>query len=92
MPPHSSWSTATDLQALPTNRAARGLLVELAQDQLDLVATIQFDRHLRKLCPVLPTALSTRPVRLAVLGPVTLDHPMPSIRVGALRRPCTCPF
>lgn len=88
LPPDSPWCTATALEALPKgpDPAAWDILVKLAQYQLDLVATI-----LRKLYPVLPTGLSTRPVRLAVLGFATLGYLLPGIRVGALRRARTCP-
>lgn len=95
LPPHSSWFTGTALEALPKkpDPAAWGILVKLALYQLDLVPTIQLDRHLRKLYPVLSAGLSTRrPVRLAMLGFAALDHLLPGMPVGALRRACTCPF
>lgn len=60
-------------------------LARLAHHRLDLTQTIRIDRALRKMFPEAP-ALSTRPVRLAVIGSSTLDHLLPGIRVGGLRR------
>ena len=97
MPPHSSWSAALEAVSGPSDNAAWPALVGLAQHQLGMVATIQLDRQLRRACPNPPASLATRPVRLAVLGSCTLDHLLPGIRVGALRRglhltACTADF
>ncbi len=86
LPPHPSWPASLKMLAGAPNDAAWPLLVDLARHRLDLVATIQLDRWLRKLCPTPPPNIGTRPVRLAVLGSCTLDHLLPGIRLGGLRR------
>jgi FkbH-like protein len=60
-------------------------LVALANTRLDLLRTTTLDRRLTRLFPAPPEGLSTRPVRLAVLGSSTVDHLLPGLRVGALR-------
>ena len=61
-------------------------LVALANTRLDFVRTGAVDRILqRQFGAEPPRALSTRPVRLSVLGSSTLAHLLPAIRVGGLR-------
>ena len=64
-------------------------LVGLANARLDLVGTIRLDRYLdllRMFGATPPPGLTTRPVRLAVLGSSTVDHSHAGIRVACLRR------
>jgi FkbH-like protein len=62
-------------------------LVALANARLDFLRTERLDRALCRLHgDVPPPGLSTRPVRLAVLGSSTLVHLHAGIRVAALRR------
>jgi FkbH-like protein len=62
-------------------------LMGLANTRLDLMRTIRLDRCLLNACGVdAPPGLATRPVRLAVLASSTVEHLLPAMRVGALRR------
>ncbi|TLU70597.1 HAD-IIIC family phosphatase [Lichenicoccus roseus] len=58
----------------------------LANERLDHLKTVKLDRRLRKLFPdEPPKGIPTVPVRLAILSSSTVDHLLPSLRVGALR-------
>src|SRR5690606_29816927 len=59
-------------------------LTGLANRQIDFMQTRRLDRYLTEVMPKLP-ARAPR-LRLALLGSSTLDHLVPGIRVGALRR------
>lgn len=61
-------------------------LIALARTNLDFVQTTRVDAGLRKRFPDQPPHLTTRPVRLAVLGSATQSHLFPALRVAALRR------
>jgi FkbH-like protein len=73
---------------LPGLGAASGWpeLCDLARSRIDAVETRSLDRRLQRLVPEPPAGLTTRPVRLAVLASSTVDHLLPAIRVGGLRR------
>ena len=61
--------------------------IELANRRLDFVATNALDTAVStRLGSSPPSGLSTRPVKLAILGSSTLAHLHAGIRVGALRR------
>jgi FkbH-like protein len=67
--------------------AAWNELVALADTRLDFIRTGVVDRALqRHFGKAPPAALTTRPVKLAVLGSSTLGHLLPAIRIAALRR------
>jgi FkbH-like protein len=62
-------------------------LVKLASARLDFTATIKLDRALRQAaCDAPPPELTSKPIRLAILGSSTVDHLLPGVRVGGLRR------
>ena len=84
--PQPDWGPR--LQALATpDAAAWATLQDLARTRLDALATIRLDRRLQRLFATThPPGLATTPIRLAVLGSSTLDHLLPALRVGALRR------
>jgi hypothetical protein len=88
LPENPGWSreaAALD-QAVAGERTWRKL-VELANARLDLIRTIRLDRLLQRLFGDNPPShLSTRPVRLAVLGSSVTTHLLPGIRVAGLRR------
>ena len=84
-PAGSNWSNVVQGLTQP-DAAAWAALVELAGSRLDGLMTVRLDRRLQRLFPAPPPWLSTKPVRLALLGSSTLDHLMPALRVGALRR------
>ena len=84
--PSASWGEAL-AAAATTDTTGWDSLVALAQSQLDGLQTLRLDRRLLRLFgDAPPPGLTTAPVRLAVLGSSTLDHLLPGIRVGALRR------
>jgi FkbH-like protein len=58
----------------------------LARSRIDALETRSLDRKSQKLIPEPPAGLATRPIRLAVLASSTVDHLLPAIRVGGLRR------
>ncbi len=62
-------------------------LVRLACANLDFTQTLQMDRAIRK-CARKPAhaRMGQAPVRLAVLGSSTIEHLVPGLRVGGLRR------
>ena len=87
LPPAPDWGEAFGRVGADPTAAAWELLVSLANLRPDLVSTLRLDRRLQKLFgAVAPPGLATKPVRLAVLGSSTIDHLLPAIRVGALRR------
>lgn len=61
-------------------------LSTLARARIDALETLQLDRKLRQLFPNPPPDLPARPVRLAVLASCTVEHLLPAIRIGGLRR------
>lgn len=68
--------------ASPEERLMR--LAELSQTRLGFLETIQIDNALRQI-PEVDAAGFSR-VRLAILSSCTIDHLLPAIRVGGLRR------
>jgi FkbH-like protein len=60
--------------------------VALAGSRINFVLTNALDETLRRMMSGPPEGLSTKPVRLAVLGSSTLTHLIPAIRVAGLRR------
>jgi FkbH-like protein len=60
-------------------------LVSLAAARLDFVQTNRLDKIAQRHGAVL-AALPAKAVRLAVLGSSTMDHLLPAIRIGGLRR------
>jgi FkbH-like protein len=62
-------------------------LVELANSRIDSLGTLRLDRKLAlRFGEAPPSALSTKPIRLAVLASSTVEHLLPAARIGALRR------
>src|SRR5215467_11326357 len=59
-------------------------LASLASCRLGLLETVQLDRALGQL--ELKKAPSFLPIRIAILGSSTIDHLLPAIRIGGLRR------
>ncbi len=75
------------LRALPADPAtAWDNAVALANARLNFVLTNALDEMVRRIFPTGPDTLSTKKVRLAVLGSSTLAHLLPAIRVAGLRR------
>jgi FkbH-like protein len=75
------------LRALPQHENPWAEAVSLAASRLDFVRTNALDEALRRAIGTSPPAgLSTKPVRLAILGSSTLAHLHAAIRVAGLRR------
>jgi FkbH-like protein len=74
---------ASDALASPAARWAA--LRRVARHRLDFAETLRLDKRLGALPSDLATA-GPSALRLAVLGSYTLDHLLPGIRVGGLRR------
>src|SRR5689334_7295845 len=73
--------------ATPAGEAEWNTLVSLANARIESLGTLRLDRTLRKLFGgTAPAHLATKPVRLALLASSTVDHLLPGLRVGALRR------
>ena len=84
--PPPDWGARLQALSKP-DAAAWATLQDLARMRLDALATIRLDRRLQRLfATMVPPKLATPPIRLAVLGSSTLDHLLPALRVGALRR------
>ncbi len=60
-------------------------LVALSRTRLSALETLRLDRQRGALSGP-PAGLGTKPVRVAVLAASTVDHLLPAIRVGGLRR------
>ena len=62
-------------------------LVGLANSRLDFIQTQHLDNVLRRLFgKAPPPGLTTKPIRLGILGSSTVTHLLPAIRVAGLRR------
>ncbi len=86
MPANPAWNESLQAVGDVGDERSWTALVALANSRADLLATIRLDRRLTRLFPAPPAWLSTIPVRLAVLASSTMDHLLPALRVGALRR------
>lgn len=59
----------------------------LSKKRLDFIQTGRLDKLLgKKLGPEPPVSVTTKPLRLAVLGSSMVTHLLPGIKIGALRR------
>jgi FkbH-like protein len=75
------------LRAIPADpSAAWDKAVALANARLNFVLTNALDETVRRTLPEAPATLTTKKVRLAVLGSSTLTHLLPAIRIAGLRR------
>jgi FkbH-like protein len=86
LPERPDWSIA--LKAIGAADAPSwAALRDLANARIDFLQTNSLDRKLQRLFGTEPPAgLDTKPIRLAILGSSTIDHLLPGLRVGALRR------
>jgi FkbH-like protein len=90
LPNTGNWIEAVrDLEA--ANTPAWDSFVDIAKHRLDFVRTAKIDKLVQsRFGETPPLALPTKPVRLAVLGSATVQHLLPGLRVGALRRNIWC--
>ena len=84
LPHHSTWSSA--LAGVPEGEGAWPALCALARHAVDALETRALDRRRARLLTAPPEGLVSPSVRLAVLASSTVDHLLPAIRVGGLRR------
>ncbi|MCE0521742.1 MAG: HAD-IIIC family phosphatase [Methylacidiphilales bacterium] len=87
MPKASEWQQELKKISPDGTLAVWSELRRSANFQLSFAEVLQLDRALQKRFRAsAPGDLSTKPVRLAVLGSSTVEHLLPGIRIGALRR------
>ncbi len=86
MPPNPSWSEALRAVGDEPDERSWASLTALSGFRMDMLSTIRLDRRLTGLFPAPPPWLAAKPVRLAVLASSTVDHLLPALRIGALRR------
>lgn len=86
--PQVDWtSRIAAAERLADPQQAWRALTALAGTRMDFIRTGRLDRLLmRHFAEAPPPGLSTKPVRLAVLGSSTLAQLLPAIRVAGLRR------
>ncbi|GAC1340901.1 MAG: HAD-IIIC family phosphatase [Acetobacteraceae bacterium] len=83
LPHRADW---TEALAGLADDAGWDALCTLANARLSALETVRLDRKRARLLPAAPAELTTKPVRLAVMAASTIDHVLPAIRVGGLRR------
>ena len=88
LPNNSHWAEQLASVATPNDSspAIWDAFVALARTRLSSLQTMQLDRRRARAIPSSPATLATKPVRLAVLAASTIEHLLPAIRVGGLRR------
>src|SRR5271165_3635463 len=84
LPRQSTWSR--DLASNQPGPEAWPALCGLARARIDALETRSLDRKRQALVRAPPASVMAPPVRLAVLASSTVDHLLPAIRVGGLRR------
>lgn len=85
LPKQSDWASKIQVDE-KAGFASWERLVELAKSRLDFLQTDRLDRLSQRSFPEPPAGLTTKPVRLAVLGSSTTRHLLGAIRSAALRR------
>lgn len=82
------WNTRIKhIDALEDPAEAWREITALANTRLDFIRTNRLDRSLRRLFnEAPPPGLTTKPIRLAVIGSSTLNHLAPAIRIAGARR------
>ncbi len=84
LPRQSAWSR--DLAAIEPGTTAWPALCTLARTRIDALETRSLDRKRQRLVSEPPADLAAPPIRLAVLASASVEHLLPAIRVGGLRR------
>jgi len=87
LPEKQDWTAALDQARKGVPEQALSAFIQLANSRMDFIQTQRLDRAVQQVpAQMREKALSSRPVRLALLGSCTLTHLIPGIRMGALRR------
>ena len=91
LPEISDWRVRLrDLRSILDPAERWKALAHLANSRLDFLSTTLIDKAFRNFCSEFEPLAECKRIRLAILGSSTLDHLLPSIRVGALRRGMVC--
>jgi FkbH-like protein len=87
LPKDDQWQQSLKQLPATSDGETWSTLRGLANYRLNFADTLQLDRALlKRFGKAPPENLGTKPLRLAVLGSSTVDHLLPGIRIGALRR------
>lgn len=88
LPALANWRARIgELERQEAGSAVWDALIDLANHRLDSLQTERLDRALLSFFGDAPPAgLTSRPIRLALLGSSTVSHLLPAIRVAGLRR------
>jgi FkbH-like protein len=87
LPDLPDWSVALKSACTDDQTSSWENFVALANTQVDFIRTQRLDSTVRRHFPEAPLrSLSASAIRLAVLGSSTIDHLLPGLRVGMLRR------
>jgi len=89
LPQSDRWlSDVKAVEALPPGDVTSwDAMRALAGIRMDFLQTMRLDRQIGRLFPdAQPDALTSQPIRLAILGTATVDHLCAGIRVALLRR------
>jgi FkbH-like protein len=85
-PPATWGETLGELRNAASGPDTWTSLSRLANYNIDFAQTLRLDRVLLRHFPSGPAALTTKPIKLAVMASSTTGHLIPGIRAGALRR------
>lgn len=90
LPDTGNWTEAVR-QLEGVDATAWDAFVDLARHRLDFIRTAKLDKLVQNFfADTPPLAIPSKPIRLAVLGSATVQHLLPGLRVGALRRNIWC--
>jgi len=84
LPTQATWSQV--LGSVVPGAEAWPALCALARTRIDSLETRTLDRRRQRLVPEPPPGLAAPPIRLAILASSTVDHLLPAIRTGGMRR------
>ena len=84
LPRRATWSQA--LSSVVPGAEAWPTLCALARSRIDALETRNLDRKRQSVIADRPADLVSPPIRLAVLASSTVDHLLPAIRAGGMRR------
>ena len=87
LPENPRWAEQlAELAARAPGEADWPEVATLAQSRISALQTMQLDRRVARTVMPAPPDCGGRPIRLAILASSTVEHLLPGIRVGGLRR------